>query len=1223
MIYLINKFHPFLISLQETWLRPDLNFKVTDYSSIREDRIDGYGGVAILINHSVPYKHIPIPQHSNDISIIAVNINEICFVSLYIPHPSSSVFNEIELIFSNLPKPIIVMGDLNAQHVAWGSSSSNHYGSRLLDIVDNLNLCLLNTGKPTRRTLPLEGVSAPDLSICSPNLASSLTWTTMSSTFGSDHYPISISFATRFDKKSFKRSPRQKYKLNNADWCTFKEQVEQNISSLPDVTESDHNLCAEAIASLLIRTADDVFPKKSSVVGIPSPPWWDQECSAAIKKRKEAEKRYKLHSTTENFDVLAEIMTSTRKLIKRKKWEGWKVFCSSLAPDVSPSTVWNNIRRFRTAFKESTPPLIHDPTLELFIDNIAPPFVPQEEFKFTESPPVCLKSVDVQQTIIAADFSLYELKGVLTRVKDSAPGSDGIPYSFISHLSDSALSYILNLINSVVKSGNIPPSWKSQEIIPILKPFKPSSDPSSYRPIALSSVLAKLAEHLVKNRLEWYIESKGLLSQSQYGFRKGKSTMDSLSIITTDIRIAFSNNESVLAAFLDIKSAYDNVILPILKQKLITLHIPAFIINFVINMLSERSIHVSQGNDMAAKSRLLWKGLPQGSVLSPLLYNIYTYDLESSVTAVDNFSILQYADDLLFYVSGRSIAKLCSSLSYSLTLLKTWLDNNGLTLSVNKCSTVLFSRMRLPPPISVRYDNLEIPMVKEAKFLGVILDAKLSGLPHCYNLAAKCERSLNIIRCLSGVWWGAHPFSLKLIYNALIRSVLDYGTYFLEPCSVLGLSKLDGIQSKSLRMVTGAMRSSPINALQVECCDPPLAIRRQFLCDKFLFRALQFVNHPLESKLKILSGLIETSSYWSRKKPPCLILSYRKFISLRAPTHRSQYFPIFCNKFESLVISPVVHLDDLVILKNDTNANSSFNCIINNKWPNWHYLYSDASKHSPFGHVGVGVYHSQFKIVQKVKLPPETTVFTGECYGILKSLEYALIMKLSHSVIFSDSKSALQALIKFPFVNNSNSVVILECRNLLCRMSLGGLTVHFAWIPGHHNIKGNVKSDILANEAITSGDIYPYKIFPHDLLTLPIISLRNSWEEEWASKNQHKGRHYRNIQSAIPTKPWFFKISLSKSVTSCIIRMRLGHACTPVHLSRLKIKTDDLCECGAVGDLNHIVFACPLHNRSSFLQSLVSLRIPFPTSVDILLSMNDIDIYNLLALYIMCNNIKL
>jgi ribonuclease HI len=1217
LYHIISKFDPFVVSLQETWLKPKYNFKISGYSCLREDRSDCFGGVAILVKHSIPFNHIPLPNHSTDFSIIAADINNICFVSIYIPHPNTSLYNEIEQIFSSLPKPLIIMGDFNAQHQSWGSSISNYYGNKILEIMDHNNFCILNNGEPTRRSAPTEGSSAPDLTICTPSLASSLSWNTLSSTYGSDHFPVIVTFPSMIDKMSFKnRQPRLKYKLENAKWNLYKDEVQKKISLLPVIVDSNVLQCSDNFIRILTDTANEIFPiKQGRPRKFPSPPWWDSECSEAIKKRKLAEHTYRNFSSIENFEILSNIINSTRKLFKQKKWEGWKKFCAAISPDVPPSTVWRNIRRYRSAFTDSRPSYIHSSLADEFLDKIAPPFVPQQNI-----PLVSISNPTQFHSGLNAPFNLNEIKAVMSYVKDSSPGIDGIPYSFMTHLSDSSLSYFLNIINSIMLSGNVPSSWKSQEVIPILKSNNPPSKASSYRPIALSSVLTKIAEHLIKNRLEWFVESKRLLSDSQYGFRKGKSTMDSIGILTTDIRLAFTLNKSLLAAFLDISAAYDNVDLYILKHKLLDLNIPTILSNFIINILIQRSI-VLVLEDSSVLERTTWKGLPQGSVLSPILYNIYTYDLDKCIKT-ENISVLQYADDLLIYNSGWSVDSISNTLTSCLNLLRSWLDKNNLSLSVSKSSIVLFSRMKIPPPISILYDNMPIPVVKETKFLGIILDSKLSGIPHCYYIAYKCERILNILRCLAGVWWGAHPCSLKLLYNALVRSILDYGTYFLEPCNIVGLRKLDLIQSKALRIISGAMKSSPINALQVECGEPPLKFRRQYLCDRFLFRALQFSNHPIYPKLKLLSELIEKSPYWKHKNVPCFIVSFRKFVSFQAPTHRSHSLPVFCSNFDSLTIKPFInfHLDKL---KHDLNANCNFNYILNTEWYDCHHIYCDASKFSNNGCVGIGIYHHQYKIVQKIKLPPEASVFTGECYGVLKSLEYILLMKLQKSVIFSDSKSALQALEKFPFRNNSKISVILECRDLLLKCISYNLKVSFAWLPSHHSISGNDQADKLAKEAVICGDMFPYKNYSSDLIACSKIDLRKSWEMAWVDSSRLKGKYYALIQPQIPTKPWFTELRLSKMATSIIIRMRLGHTCTPSHLARLNIINSECCDCGEeCGDLNHIFFSCPLYDRSSFISSLISLRVPFPSSINSLLSIYTIDIYKIISLYLLQNNIR-
>ncbi|XP_049886999.1 uncharacterized protein LOC126381583 [Pectinophora gossypiella] len=268
--------------------------------------------------------------------------------------------------------------------------------------------------------------------------------------------------------------------------------------------------CAEALAKAFIEVADEIFPIKSRPSGyIPSPPWWDSDCTEAIRRRKEAEIIYRELSTDENFNSLSIIMKETRKLFKKKKYESWKDFCLALSPDTRPSLVWQSIRRFRSAFRDTNSGFLPSSLIDPFLDRLAPPFVPQN---------IILPAISPTTFGIGSLFSLEELKGVLSQVKDSAPGCDGIPYSFLSHLNDKALSYFLELINSILITGNIPSAWKIQTIIPILKPNKDPSEATNYRPIALSSVLMKIAEHLVKIRLEWYIENGKLLGSKPFSW---------------------------------------------------------------------------------------------------------------------------------------------------------------------------------------------------------------------------------------------------------------------------------------------------------------------------------------------------------------------------------------------------------------------------------------------------------------------------------------------------------------------------------------------------------------------------------------------------------------------------------------------------------------------------------------------------------------------------------
>ncbi|OWR47503.1 putative pol protein [Danaus plexippus plexippus] len=600
----------------------------------------------------------------------------------------------------------------------------------------------------------------------------------------------------------------------------------------------------------------------------------------------------------ENFTSYQRVAAQTIRFLSEKKRSGWFRFCEELSPSTPPTKIWKNLRRFRNSVSGA---IISSNDSSGWIDQfsfkLAPPSVPSLEELF---PPLshCYSSDKFE-----SPFSWEELSTVLEGLKDSSPGIDGIPYSFIYNSSTPTKLVFLSILNNIFLASTPPEEWRTQLIIPILKHGKPNSDPSSYRPIALSCTMAKILEHLIKNRLEWFVESKKLLAKSQFGFRKGFGTIDSLSIILTDIRIALSKNECVVGVFLDISSAYDNVLLPILRQKMLQLSIPARLLNIILSLLSSRSVSIRSPN-YNSSPRQVWKGLPQGSVLSPLLFSMYTFDLELSVNPF--CEVLQYADDLALYVSAKKIDEASSRLNSAVSYLQDWLHNHGLSLSIPKSKVVVFSRFRSIPDISISYRQQKFMVKDKVNFLGFTLDSRLTGIQHINNIMKKCENNINILRSLSGVWWGSHPYTQKILYNAIIRSHFDYGSFLLVPCIKSALSILDKIQAKCLRIICGAMKSSPINALQVECGEAPLHLRRQYLSDRFFLKVIQFSNHPLIPKLNSLSDLIPSNKYWSYKNYSCLLTSLVKFLRLPCPVLQNQMFPLFAIPFDVLNFHPQI-----------------------------------------------------------------------------------------------------------------------------------------------------------------------------------------------------------------------------------------------------------------------------------------------------------------------------
>ncbi|CAH2020342.1 unnamed protein product [Acanthoscelides obtectus] len=385
-------------------------------------------------------------------------------------------------------------------------------------------------------------------------------------------------------------------------------------------------------------------------------------------------------------------------------------------------------------------------------------------------------------------FTLIELQRVFKQNNNTSPGKDQIHYSMLYQLPTTTKQSLLDIFNQIYcGNAEIPKDWYDYIIIPILKPGKPEHHQDSYRPIALASCVLKTYGRLIKNRLEFYLEKNQLPPSSQYRFRKGRSTQDLLIQLTTDIQIGFSNNTHTSVIFLDVMGAYDNVDLNILYSKIINIGLPKELANHLLLPYSNRNIFI-RASEQTIGPRSTSKGLAQGSILSPILYIIYSYDFERAFNSRDA-KIYQFADDCAINMQNKNLSQPMELLETATSIAHEWFENNGSSIAYSKSCVCTFTRSRLSPSNIITLDGQNISYKTSVKYLGAILDKKLNWKEHITYILKRSQNAFNILKSFPHRKWGADPAVCLTFYRTLVRSILDYGSILYGNASRIHLQK--------------------------------------------------------------------------------------------------------------------------------------------------------------------------------------------------------------------------------------------------------------------------------------------------------------------------------------------------------------------------------------------------------------------------------------------------
>ena len=384
-----------------------------------------------------------------------------------------------------------------------------------------------------------------------------------------------------------------------------------------------------------------------------------------------------------------------------------------------------------------------------------------------------------------------------------AVGPNSIPTEILRLLANDIAKPLSAIFNLSFRTGQFPALLRIAKAIPI---FKKDSKllVSNYRPISLLSNINKVLEKLMFDRVYKFLEKFSCLYSHQYGFRSKHSTNHALINITETIRRAMDGGEIAGGVFVDLQKAFDTVNHDILIAKLHHYGIRGKALDWFTSYLTNRSQYVSILG-FESTTRPIKHGVPQGSVLGPLLFLIYINDLHR---AIRHSQVYHFADDTNLLKTSRSPQKLQKHLNIDLKLLYKWLLANKISLNCAKTELIIFHKpgFKVPFVFKIKMHGLRLRLSDSIKYLGVYLDSTLSGGHHCELLTKKLNRANGM---LSKIRHYVSPDELKSVYHAIFSSHMIYGSQVWGQSITTHTKKIFSLQRKALRIIQFADFHAP------------------------------------------------------------------------------------------------------------------------------------------------------------------------------------------------------------------------------------------------------------------------------------------------------------------------------------------------------------------------------------------------------------------------------
>ena len=803
---LVNDKKPNVIAVVESWLTEDIldsELAIENFDLIRFDRVNDLkirgGGVIIYIEKNLSFINAT-SEVINNIDYGWIKIKGIGFETVVIgvfyrpPDCDEEQLSKLIKVLTKFKTPrTVLFGDFNFRDINWRRNTSGRSGKIFLKNVNNLALkqCVKKT---TRGDSLLDLVLVYD-----KTLVHNIEY--LAPIGKSDHDTLLIVLNVGFytPLKSFNN-----FNYNKANYNTL-----QDIMSNTDWEMESDRLSVNDYWCMFIKILNDFkenhIPKLKEMSKNETP-WLNKAIIRMMKKRDNLFKRFKRTGYSyfrikykQIRNKLTKIIKSAKckyelKIIKRSK-NNRKIFYAHV----------NSKNKKRGGKKIG--PLLRRGTVdddEIVEDDKEVAIMLNEHFCSVFNREIkienncseikCSVKSDIKEGTILDSIliSNEDVEKAIAEFKvNKSPGIDNITSTYALKIKDIVVKPLRLLFNKSIDTNEIPDDWKKSNICPIFKKGSRSL-PENYRPISLTTFFGKVMEKIIKKFIENYLESNDLIRDTQHGFRKGKSCLSNLLISQYYIMKLLDEKEVVDIIYLDFQKAFDKVPYTNLMMKVRSLGIRGKLGEWVENWLRNRQQRVTI-NGVYSEWAEVSSGVPQGSILGPVLFTIYINDIDTDVKN----SILKFADDTKMWgrVSSREDR---ARMHEDLKTLEVWSDVNEMPFNISKCKVLHIGKKNLREIYKLK--NKEIDEVVEEKDLGVWVTESMKPALNCDRVRKAANKIIGLINrnIINKTKEG-----MIILYKTLVRPIIDYCIPFWRPYTKKDIAKLEKVQKRFTRMIAG------------------------------------------------------------------------------------------------------------------------------------------------------------------------------------------------------------------------------------------------------------------------------------------------------------------------------------------------------------------------------------------------------------------------------------